>query len=536
MTETEKILIGADDEPTLVAEKLIDAEAETVIFVIQGESEFSGSLTNFKLIKREAQVLKKKIFIESADERVIEMAKKSGIEIYGGVEVPVEADTDVVKVKITTSGKKRVTAPKVVKKKIVELPPVEDEENTTMDGEPEVLPPVGEPVRPEKKHKPFSLKRATWIFGTTIIVAGVIYLCLAVLPRASAELETEKLNWLFKQNITVSKAVSAVDSITARVPGQLFIQKDTAIVKQPATGKKYIEQKAFGTLTIYNAYSSKPQGLVATTRFATPSGVVYRLKTAVTVPGAHIENGDIVPSSITTQVFADKTGAVGNTGPVEKLLIPGFSGTPKYQKFYGELKEGATGGTVGETNVATEADIVSAKAQGVKQVEASVRNQATTQIPSDFKILESASKFTILKQEVNAIAGADGNFTVSTQAQLSMLGFREKDVLQVLHERFQAEKGKQYKVDSENLNYSVSSTSVTNPLVGIISLPIDYSATISKNIDIPALKNQMQGQSEEGIKAIIYGLPGVKTATISLWPFWVQHVPFDAAKISVTIK
>ena len=64
MSDTEKILIGADDEPTLVAEKLIDSDAKTVIFSFSEEAQFSQSITNFKLIKREAQVLKKKIFIE----------------------------------------------------------------------------------------------------------------------------------------------------------------------------------------------------------------------------------------------------------------------------------------------------------------------------------------------------------------------------------------------------------------------------------------------------------------------------------------
>lgn len=537
MNATEKIIIGADDEPTLIAEKLIDSEAKTIVFSIPAGSQFSESITNFKLIKREAQVLKKKILIESTDERVLELAQKSGIEVYGGVEIPVEADTDVVKVKITTSAKSRVTARK---KKIVatEKEPEQNELDIVVEEHPEKeekSEPVGEPVRPEKKRREFSLRRSAWLVGGIVALALVLYLGLAVLPRASAGLETEKIDWLFKQNIIVDKSVSEVNATTARIPGQLFIQKSTATVKQPATGKKYLQQKATGTLTIYNAYSSKPQGLVASTRFVTPAGIVYRLTKAVTVPGANIENGIIAPSSITAQVTADKTGEAGNTGPVEKLLIPGFAGTPKYSKFYGQLKEGATSGTVGDTKVATEADITAAKSQGAKQAEADLRNQAAAQIPSDFKVVESATKFTVLKQDVNSIADADGNFTVSTQAQLSILAFREKDILQVLHGRFQGEKGKQYEAVTETLNYAVS-TSLANPLVGTISLPIDYTAVIQQHVDVANLKIQMQGQSEAGIKTIIYALPGVKSATISLWPFWVQHVPFDTGKISVVLK
>ena len=152
------------------------------------------------------------------------------------------------------------------------------------------------------------------------------------------------------------------------------------------------------------------------------------------------------------------------------------------------------------------------------------------------KVVESATKFTILKQDVSQVADADGNFTVSTQAQLSILAFREKDILELLHKRFQAEQGQQYEVVSETLKYAEPTGPLANPLVGTLSIPIDYTAVIAQYIDTEKLKSQMQGQSEAGIKAIIYGLPGVKTATVSLWPFWVQHVPFDTGKIKVILK
>ena len=40
----------------------------------------------------------------------------------------------------------------------------------------------------------------------------------------------------------------------------------------PASGEQNVSLKAQGTITIYNAYSSSPQSLVATTRFVTPAG------------------------------------------------------------------------------------------------------------------------------------------------------------------------------------------------------------------------------------------------------------------------
>jgi len=79
MANTKKIAVNKNDEPTLIAEKLIDTEEEVVIFSIPRFSRFGEALSNFKLIKREAEVLDKTIYIESVDEEVLAFAEKAGI-------------------------------------------------------------------------------------------------------------------------------------------------------------------------------------------------------------------------------------------------------------------------------------------------------------------------------------------------------------------------------------------------------------------------------------------------------------------------
>ena len=100
---------------------------------------------------------------------------------------------------------------------------------------------------------------------------------------------------------------------------------------------------------------------MATTRFVTPDGKLFRLVSSVTVPGAQVTNGQIVPSSIDAPVAADQPGDAYNVGPVNKLTIPGFQGSPKYNAFYGQLASGTSGGFVGTKAVPTAADITSGK-------------------------------------------------------------------------------------------------------------------------------------------------------------------------------
>src|SRR5574343_556215 len=92
MAEVTRITVGKSDEATIVAEQLIDADTTTIIFVIPRGSVFSQSLNNFKLLKREGDVLGKEIIIESEDPAVQERAVKAGLEI--GETAPTANDED----------------------------------------------------------------------------------------------------------------------------------------------------------------------------------------------------------------------------------------------------------------------------------------------------------------------------------------------------------------------------------------------------------------------------------------------------------
>ncbi|MBI2025139.1 MAG: hypothetical protein HYT03_03585 [Candidatus Harrisonbacteria bacterium] len=76
----QKLTVGRTDEVALVVEKIIDSEAGEVIMNIPRFSRLADSLANFHLIAREAKLLRKKIVIESVDDKIIELAGLAGLE------------------------------------------------------------------------------------------------------------------------------------------------------------------------------------------------------------------------------------------------------------------------------------------------------------------------------------------------------------------------------------------------------------------------------------------------------------------------
>src|SRR3989344_8245178 len=75
-----KIHINKSDEVAFIVEKIIDADAREVVLSVPRFSKLAESLANFHLIKREADLLHRKIVIESVDDKVIELSGIAGLD------------------------------------------------------------------------------------------------------------------------------------------------------------------------------------------------------------------------------------------------------------------------------------------------------------------------------------------------------------------------------------------------------------------------------------------------------------------------
>lgn len=502
-----KIPVGKSDEVALVVEKLIDSDAKEIILSIPRFSRLADSLSNFHLISRESKLLKKKIVIESVDDKVIELASLSGLESLN----PILSRSRRQFYDIVSSKKSREDDEEadIKKKKLVE----------------------------SVQRKPIAARlrgRLTGFIGggavlAVVVVAGIV--ATTVLPSAEIKLVSKKQSWLYNDSVKVERS-AVIDPALATVPGQSFSEKKSHQLSFPATGKKNVQQKATGIITIFNAYSSDPQPLVATTRFIAPDGKIFRLAQSIIVPAAKIVEGKIVASSLEAAVVADQAGASYNIGPVSYLSIPGFKGTPKYQAFYGESKVAMTGGFIGETAFPTDADIKKGKTAVAEALEKILNDELVKKIPADFKIIDDASGFSILKQEVITQVDSAGNFSVKADGQISAVAFKEADMMKMLGQKINQALKDEYIIKSHELSYGKARADFA---AGRISFPIDFKSSVAKNIDAEALKARFLGKSEAELKSLIGAIGEVDSAVISLWPFWVTKVPNNLAKVTVSV-
>lgn len=549
MAGTERIVIKKGDDVATVVERLIDADAATVIIEMPAGALFGQNTTNMKLLKREAALLNREVVIESVDEQIKERAVRAGLGIgeslatIEAIEEPEKKQkakrTRSVRVAVVSDAESPTVRPRA-RKSAKAVEPTEEPsqpENTEEESAATFIRPprVGrEPVRPKKGVLTKNIK----LFSVAGVLALgiVVYVALAVLPEATITITAKKQAWNFDGQIVVDKSLARIDPVGNRVPGQVFVIKESVTKRVPATGTQFVSKKASGIITIYNAYSSQPQNIVANTRFVTPSGIVFRITTGLVIPGAKIENGKIIPSSIDTQVVADKPGEAGNVGPIAKLTIPGFAKTPKFEGFYGVLKEGTAGGFVGNTSVPTEKDLAAAKTEGFAAVSALLQSKQQSAVSEGFTVLSGASAITLTRHTVESAADASGTVGVTTEAQYSVLAFREDDMKALLQSKVRAAVGQEFAIQEDVLTYGTLNPKTVALSGGRMSVPTKYDVGLAHVIDTEAVKKNIAGAREQELGERISSVVGVESALAELWPFYVRSVPEDVEKINLVIN
>lgn len=379
----------------------------------------------------------------------------------------------------------------------------------------------------EKKKK----KRPRWLLVLILLIAilgGISYAALRVLPRVEIKIFLQKYPLAFNQ------AVEASISEGIKLPAELFTEKRNLQMSFPASGKQNVQKKAQGKIIIYNSYSSEVQNLVAGTRFLTPDNKIFRLTKNITVPGAKIQEGKIVNSSIEVDVIADQPGVEYNIGPMAKLTIPGLKGSPKYEGFYGQSTNPMTGGFVGEAAIPTDKDIADAKVKIRQVLEDNLKIVIFSQLHKDFKVIDGSSKFEILNEKINKEVDKDNNFSVVSEAQMKLLAFQEKDLKDILFNQLKPQLvAGDYEVIDFQIEYGVSRSNFEK---GVMSFPVKGQIIFQNKTDPEFLRQQAKGKNEQELKLLVFALPGLEKAQFSFWPIYVKSAPPNINKIKVVIQ
>ncbi|MBY0473033.1 hypothetical protein K2Q00_01970 [Patescibacteria group bacterium] len=376
-------------------------------------------------------------------------------------------------------------------------------------------------------------RRFLWIMLGIIVICAAAGLLLATLFEGATITITPKM-----QSITPPANIVALPNAGGGSLGyQTIALSQSATTTVNATGTSHVSKAASGVITISNVFSTAPQSLVANTRFAAGDGKIYKIHSAITIPGAKKStSGTLTAGTITTTVYADVAGPDYNRPNATTFTIPGFKGGDKYIKITAQAAAGAIqGGFVGDQPSISEVDMKNAQATLQKTLDASLRSSVGTQIPNGFMPVQGS-----LAVDYSDISQSKGEGTVvnlSQTAHASMAMVNASSLASVLARLLvTGYSGEAVEFASPNPLILQVSTSTGNVTTGPLNLLLQGNPTLVWQFDKQALKAALLGKDKNAFEEVISTFaPAIEKAKASIRPFWKGHFPTDESKLGVVI-
>ncbi len=586
------IYLEPDEEIISVIDRLVQADAEQVNIIIPAGAQIWQSSINLKLLKREADNLKKDVTLVVSSNLNIEMAEKIGFTakrendfsaelaiqknenqpkkkkdmidfLASGLESEKKSDKSFSSffpdkekelVEDNSSIETSTAAAKETRKKMADIVDLSDDvkvnffHNKVSKNKPTAIREIisglvkKEPVFRKKISPASSITGGTtlskWpkVFAVFVALAFVATLAVGylVLPTTEVFISPKREKISFDLLVIGSKNISYSDESENKISLREIDMRKTKSREFSATGEKELNKRASGFITIYNEFSSKPQPLVVRTRFESPDGKVFRITEGVTVPGAKIENGEIIPSALKVKVVADQPGADYNIGPTD-FTIPGFKGSSKFIGFYGKSDDSMTGGIIGKAMVVLSEDIEKAEKVLAEELKKEIKIAFEEQIPSDLKIIEESLKEETVKVSSTAAQGEPADkFTVEVEAKIYALLFNEEELKEMVNFNLISMISEDKTPISQSQQISWSELEVDWDK-GEVSFPLSVEGDLAWKVDIQTLKSELAGQAEIEVRKYLTSQPEIESAKVYFWPFWVKRVPLHVEKIKIIV-
>ena len=546
-----KIFLDEQDGIRDVKRRLSRIQTGTLTLVIPRGSILGGSVDRFHELRELGLLHATSVTVESIDDHILELAGLAGCKAVN----PVFRARERVVADIIPRRPHAASVPvRLSRNEMHEEVRQELREDATRSASrffeawsrrfSRVSKPFRGSSRKERRRVPEARIRERYAIGRIAALSGITLLVLLLLggvafwflPSAVVVLSVHRTENPFTITVEVSTStvLAAWRDETLLVPGELFRVSRNTEQSFPATETRVVERAATGKLRVFNAFSSSEQALVVATRFQSPDGLVFRLNERVTVPGARIENGSIIPSSIVVAVSADKPGETYNIGPVEGWRIPGFQGTPKYDGFYAVSEGPMQGGIVGEEAVPTEAERENAQAVLRGILEKATTGELSFLPQDDLVVLDAAQAFSLKNISVSSDRNAPKQFRMFAEGERRQLVFRKSDAERLILEKMQA--GMPIEVRAEAI--AVSYESVEADLVsGRMRFRATGSVQFVPRIDMDGFREFISGKTKEDVQHVeLNGVSKVSSVITPRLADMIGRFPQRTSRIDVRME
>ncbi|MDP2655263.1 MAG: hypothetical protein Q8P17_01745 [bacterium] len=358
--------------------------------------------------------------------------------------------------------------------------------------------------------------------GVVALIVAISIGALFYFSTAKVEVIPGTVSAAVQNSFTASKG-------TGSLPFEILTSQKIASQSVKGSGSKTVNSSASGTITVYNT-QTKSQKLIANTRFATSAGLIFRIRSAITVPGGTPTK----PGSTTTKVYADKTGSSYNVGSTS-FTIPGFAGTPQEKMVYARSTSAMTGGTSGTVPVVDATLEEQARSALKTALAPDLLEGINTQIPQGYVLVPGAMT-TVYESLESAPSSTTGMVEIKEQGTVTAVIFPNTALAK---EIAYSVAGLEYQGEPITLttsdNLLLATVNMPDPDTETFSFTLAGTASLTYTVDKSRISAAVAGKTRSAAEVALTNYPEVKRALIILRPFWRQTLPKDPSSITVVV-
>ncbi len=362
-------------------------------------------------------------------------------------------------------------------------------------------------------------------YGTALIALVVIAASAGALYAfAGAKVEVTPAT----QTGMVTGSFTATQG-TGDLPFTVVKINKTATASVAAESTQTANDSAQGTIIIYNA-QPKAQTLINNTRFATPSGLVFRIHSPVTIPpisGGH-------PGSVSATVFADQPGQSYNVGPSD-FTVPGLKGSSTYALVTAKSTTSMSGGFSGTRPSVSQSTDDSQHSVLQNALATTMQEALATQLPSGSVVVPGGT-FTNY-QSLPDTATSTNSVAIAEQGTLTAIVFPgdalAKAIAYKIAGTYNGEPVSLKTASTLTLTPMASSTDFAN--LTTFGFSLSGNATMVWKVDATKIAGAVAGKTRDAAQSILAGFPEVDKAMLTLRPFWTNTFPQDPSHIHVIV-
>lgn len=362
---------------------------------------------------------------------------------------------------------------------------------------------------------------------TTIIIVVVViaasFGALSYFSNAKIEVTPNTVSAAVQSSFTAQKSAG-------NLPYEIITAQKIASQSVKGSGTKTVNSSASGMLTIYNT-QAKAQKLITNTRFATASGLIFRIHSAVTIPGGTSSK----PGSISAKVYADQTGSSYNVGPTS-FTIPGFAGTPLASQVYARSTTPMEGGASGNIPVVDAVLEAQTRSALIVALAPDLTASIQTQIPSGYMLLTGAATTTYQASAAEP-SSTTGQVDVKEQGTMTAIIFPNAALAQAIATSVSGigYNGEPLTLSSADGLVFKAANGLPDPEATSLSFTITGTASLVYTVDPARIAAAISGKTRSAAEVALTSYPEVKRAIIILRPFWRQSFPEDPSSISIVM-